>query len=340
MSGGRPTKEMPTLERVAAEAGVSRSTVSRVVNSSPKVRPEVIEAVNAAIARLNYVPNRAARSLAGRRTYAIALLVPEDTTRFFGDPYFASIVKGITGDLEHSDYILNLLVSNTDPNGKTRRYLQGGNVDGALVVSHHAGDHDLAELNATMPVVFGGRPTIDGLGRCYYVDVDNLDGAAQATQHLVDRGCRRIGTITGPQDMPASADRLLGWRATMAAAGLPNHRVAHGDFTIESGATGIRSLLAQPGERLDGVFVANDLMARGALLVLAEQGLSVPGDVALVGYDDSPVATSARPALTTVSQPSIAMGARMARTLLDLLADRRVYHASVMKTSLVIRDTA
>ena len=148
----------PTLELVAAESGVSRSTVSRVVNGSPKVRPEVVEAVNAAIERLNYVPNRAARSLASRQTYAIALLVPERVTTFFNDPFFASVVQGITDRMEDSDYILNLLVSSSDPTRKTRRYLRGGNVDGAFVVSHHAADRDLADLCDIMPVVFGGRP--------------------------------------------------------------------------------------------------------------------------------------------------------------------------------------
>ena len=111
----------PTLEMVAAESGVSRSTVSRVVNGSPKVRPEVVEAVNAAIERLNYVPNRAARSLASRQTYAIALLVPERVVTFFNDPFFASVVQGITTGMEDSDYILNLLVSSSDPARKTRR---------------------------------------------------------------------------------------------------------------------------------------------------------------------------------------------------------------------------
>ena len=217
--GSDPARGLPTLETVAAQAGVSRSTVSRVVNGSPKVRPDVVDAVNATIARMNYVPNRAARSLASRQTYAIALLVPEETTRFFGDPYFAAIVKGITARLEPTDYILNLLVASSDPTRKTRRYLRSGSVDGALVVSHHASDRDLTELNEAVPMVFGGRPAAQALSNSYYVDVDNLDGSRQATQHLIERGARRIATITGPPDMPASIDRLAGWRQVMAERG-------------------------------------------------------------------------------------------------------------------------
>ncbi len=335
-----PTRSLPTLESVAAAAGVSRSTVSRVVNASPNVRPEVVAVVNDAIERLKYVPNRAARSLAGRHTYAMALLIPEDTTRFFGDPYFASIVKGITAELEQSDYILNLLVTSDDPNGKTRRYLEGGNVDGALVASHHAGNTDLVELNATMPVVFGGRPTVQDIGPCCYVDIDNVDGAAQATRHLISRGCRRIGTIAGPEDMPASLDRLRGWQETMGAAGRPTDAVAHGDFTVASGTVAMRQLLDAVPD-LDGVFAANDLMARGALIALAERSRRVPEDVALVGYDDSPAATAIAPFLSTVSQPSISMGAAMAAMLLDLLEHGPPAEpVRLLPTRLVVRDTA
>ena len=232
-----------TLEMVAAESGVSRSTVSRVVNGSPKVRPEVVQAVSAAIERLNYVPNRAARSLASRQTYAIALLVPERVKTFFNDPFFASVVQGITTGMEDSDYILNLLVSSSDPTRKTRRYLRGGNVDGALVVSHHTADTDLADLCDIMPVVFGGRPALADLASCHFVDIDNVQGARTAVDHLVSTGRRRIATITGPADMRAGVDRRTGWAEGLAVAGLPAEAVAVGDFTEAGGAAATRTLL-------------------------------------------------------------------------------------------------
>jgi len=337
---GRVPSELPTLEAVAAAAGVSRATVSRVVNGGSHVRPGVVEAVNAAIDHLNYVPNRAARTLASRRTHALALLVPEDITRFFGDPFFAAVVKGITERLEATNYILNLLVASSDPGRKTRRYLRGGNVDGALVVSHHVGDTDLPGLSDTMPVVFGGRPTSAQLGPGHFVDVDNLGGGRQATRHLLALGRRRIATVTGPVDMPAAVDRLAGWRAELQAAGQPDNAVAHGRFTLASGADAMQQLLAAHPD-LDAVFVASDLMARGALTVLAATGRRVPDDVAVVGYDDSPVATAQAPLLTTVAQPSEQMGTQMAEVLLDLLAGTaRTERSTILQATLVARDTA
>jgi DNA-binding LacI/PurR family transcriptional regulator len=329
----------PTLESVAARAGVSRSTVSRVVNGSPKVRAEVVEAVNATIAEMNYVPNRAARSLASRQTYAIALLVPEETSRFFGDPYFAAVVKGITDRLETTDYILNLLVASSDPTRKTRRYLRSGSVDGALVVSHHASDQDLTELNASVLMVFGGRPAAPGLSGSCYVDVDNVDGSRQATRHLLARGSRRIATITGPVDMPAAVDRLAGWRSVMTEAGMPDDAVADGDFSHRGGLSAMRTLLDRHPD-LDAVFAANDLMARGALEVLAASGRSVPDDVAVIGFDDSPAATSGHLRLTTVRQPSEVMGTRMTDMLLGLLGGHRPDSPTILPTELVVRDSA
>lgn len=333
-------RSAPTLEAVAAAAGVSRSTVSRVVNGSSHVRPDVVTAVNAAIDRLNYIPNRAARSLANRQTMAIALVVPEDTTRFFGDPFFAEIVQGITQGLEDSDYVLNLqLASPSSPSEKTIRYLLGGNVDGAIVVSHHSGDDFFTTLDATIPVVFGGRPYHPELHRNNYVDVDNAAGAALGTRYLIDLGRRRIATIAGPPNMQAAIDRSQGWADAMREAGHPDDLLEHGDFTMASGAVAMRALLDRE-PALDAVFVASDLMAAGAISVLRERGRSVPRDVAVVGFDDSSAATSGEVPLTTVHQPSREMGAEMAHMLLALLRGEAIERERVMPTRMVVRASA
>ncbi|MGW9629392.1 LacI family DNA-binding transcriptional regulator [Agromyces sp. NPDC055520] len=329
----------PTLEAVAREANVSRATVSRVVNGSPKVRPDVVEAVNTAIAKLNYVPNRAARSLASRTSGAIALIVPEDTTRFFGDPYFAAIVQGITRRLDESDYLLNLLVASTDPGHKTMRYLRSGIVDGAVVVSHHEGDELQHAVGLSVPLVFGGRPS-SGADEHIFVDVDNVEGGRLGTQHLIDIGRRRIGTIAGPLDMPAGVDRLSGFRRALEAVELPTDAVEIADFTAAGAVAATRRLLDRVPD-LDGLFVASDLMATGALAVLRERGYSVPGDIAVVGFDDSPAASSSSVPLTTVHQPSEQMGFEMADLLLRHLAgDPEVPRRSIMPTRLVRRASA
>jgi len=326
-----------TIEEVATAAGVSRSTVSRVVNGSTAVSPEALESVQRAIAELNYVPNRAARSLASRQTHAIALIVPEDTTRFFGDPFFAAIVSGINARLSRSDYVLNLFIASDDPGDKTTSYVRSGAVDGAIVVSHHTSDSFIDRIASAVPVVYGGRPVRER-ERDYYVDVDNTRGAHDATVYLIERGHRKIATITGPLTMPAGVDRLKGFRDALGAWELTEHSAEEGNFTSDGGAVAMRKILERE-ERPDAIFVASDLMARGALSELAAAGLSVPGDVAIIGFDDSPVATSVTPALTTMKQPSFTQGERMATVLLDLLAGRHPRHVTILETELVVRDS-
>ncbi len=326
----------PTLEMVAAHAGVSRATVSRVVNGSPTVNPKVAEAVRASIETLNYVPNRAARSLASHRSQAIAVVVPESAAKLFADPFFASVIQGVVLELAPTDYTINMIIESESQAAKTRRYLLGGNVDGALVVSHHTGDHSWAALSGTLPVVFGGRPLGEGAGESYYVDVDNAHGARVAVGHLIDTGRRRIATIAGPQDMPPGVDRLTGWREALTEAGIEPGPVEYGDFTADSGAAAMAKLLRREAE-IDGVFAANDQMAVGAYQALAAAGKNVPADIAVVGFDDSYFSVSTDPALTTIRQPMVEMGAEMARVLARLIEGAPAAQVTMLETELIVR---
>lgn len=326
-----------TIEEVAAAAGVSRSTVSRVVNGSTAVSPAALEAVRRAIAELGFVPNRAARSLASRQTNAIALVIPEDTTRFFGDPFFAAIVSGITGALRRSDYVLNLLIASDDPGDKMTGFVRNGGVDGALIVSHHTSDAFVDRIADAVPVVWGGRPLHPRPG-AYVVDVDNVAAARTATQHLIDGGRTRIATIAGTSTMIASADRRRGFRDALADAGLEPFAEAKGDYTEASGADAAARILSEG--RPDAIFAASDLMARGALTALRSAGLRVPEDVAVVGFDDTHVAVSTDPPLTTVRQPMRAMGEAMAEVLLSHLAGDEPPQVTTLPTELVVRGSA
>lgn len=326
-----------TIEEVASTAGVSRSTVSRVVNGSTAVSPEALVAVRAAIEQLSYVPNRAARSLASKQTHAIALIVPEDTTTFFGDPFFAAIVAGITGALGGSDYLLNLLIASDDPGDKMTSFVRNGGVDGALIVSHHNSDAFIDRIADAVPVVFGGRP---GMLRDadYVVDVDNVAAARTATQHLIDRGHTRIATISGPLSMLASVDRVQGFRDALADAGLTSFAEEEGDYSEASGAAAVRRILAHGTP--DAIFVASDLMARGALTAMRSVGLRVPEDVALLGFDDSAVALSTDPQLTTMRQPMYLQGETMAAVLLSRLGGGDPSQTTILPTELVVRASA
>lgn len=356
----RPTGRPPTLETVAALAGVSRATASRVVNNLDRVAPHVVASVNAAIEELGYVPNQAARSLARRRTAVVAVVIPESAERLFADPFFAAVVQGAAAHLSGTDYTLSLVVGFNERE-KARRYLTGGNVDGVLVVSQHEGDLPLTHLGLAVPIVFVGRPAIDfgdrgdfgdgsdfGGGsdieagdvgeRGVFVDVDNRAAAAGAVQHLIQRGRTRIATIAGAQDLAAGRDRLAGWRDALAAAGLPADRVAQGDFTPESGTVAMERLLEGPP--LDAVFAANDQMAFGAISTLSRLGYAVPGDVAVAGFDDDQFSRASRPTITTVHQPAREMGEVMARLLVEQMAGERVARVTLLPTELVVRDSS
>ncbi|WP_244667028.1 LacI family DNA-binding transcriptional regulator [Myceligenerans indicum] len=307
------------MDDVARTAGVSRSTASRAINGGLRVSPEAQAAVDDAVARLGYSPNRAARSLVTRRTDSIALVMPEPDERIFTDPFLGATLRGVSAGLAGTDLQLVLLLARPGEHpGQMARYLSSGHVDGVIVTSHHRGDQLEQELaGGSLPAVFVGRPFTDAGLR--WIDVDNVEGGRVATRRLIERGCRRVATITGPLDMTAGVDRLAGWRTEMRAAGMPDDAVVEGDFTVAGGTEATRRLLDEHPD-VDAIFVASDLMAEGALQVLDARGLSVPGDIAVTGFDDLGIAASTTPRLTTVRNPVVEMVNSATSTLLALLA--------------------
>ncbi|HET8570378.1 MAG TPA: LacI family DNA-binding transcriptional regulator [Candidatus Limnocylindria bacterium] len=337
------TKAMPhpaTLEQVAAVARVSRATASRVVNGDQRVGSDARTAVEEAIKVLGYVPNRAARSLVTRRSDSIAVVIPEPTDQLFGDPFFPRLLRGVTEVLEARETQLVLLMpQGSRDEDRLSRYLSAGHADGVLLASLHGDDPLPQDLQLRgIPVVVGGRPRGSGIT---YVDVDNRGGAEAAVRHLVDAGRRRVATIAGPQDMPAGADRLGGYRDAISRSAQGRELIAEADsFSFEGGRAAMAELLRDvPG--LDAVFVASDLMALGAVTALRTAGRRIPDDVAVVGFDDSPLAESMEPSLSSVRQPAEEMGREMTRLLMEAIrrpgsAPRRV----ILDTQLVARASS
>ncbi|WP_336322205.1 LacI family DNA-binding transcriptional regulator [Streptomyces lavendofoliae] len=337
---GRGRVGPPTLEEVAALAGVGRGTVSRVVNNAPGVKAATRLLVQQAIDRLGYVPNRAARALAASRADAVALVIPESTRRFFAEPFFSDIVHGVGAALADADMQLLLTLVRTDKERQRfAQYARAGRVDGVLLVSVHDSEplpDMLAELE--VPTVLSGRRHSDE--SVSYVDSDNAGGARAAVRHLVGTGRRAIATIAGPPDMYAAQCRLRGYRDEMRAAlgEVDPALTAWGDFTEESGRRATRELLARRPE-LNAIFAASDVMAAGALHELRAAGRRVPGDVAVVGFDDSPIARHTDPPLTTVRQPVEEMGRAMAGVLLEAVREQSAaaWRHVILRTELVER---
>jgi DNA-binding LacI/PurR family transcriptional regulator len=331
-----PDVDHPTLAHVARLAGVSPATASRVLNGSARVSPAARQLVRDAVDQLGYVRHRAARSTAGRRTRSVATVVCEPNVRLFADPFYSRVLAGASAVFAERD--VPMLLAAGDRAGALERYLCGGHVDGVLVMNAR-GRHPLtATLPAAgVPVTLVGRPLQPNA--LPYVDADNRGGARRAVEHLLASGRRSIATIAGPPDVSPGVDRLAGYRTALEDAGLPVGPIAYGDFTRPAGVHAMTRLLDHR-PNLDAVFVASDLMAVGALHALRQAGRRVPDDVAVIGFDDLPLAAYTQPALTTVRQPVEEIGMAAARRLLALMEGCAVGGDPVLPTSLVLRLSA
>jgi len=329
-----------TLEDIARQAGVSRSTVSRVVNGDPNVRDLVRQRVQEVVRVSGYHPNVAARTLVSQRSGMIGLVLPRTVSAFFTDPYFPHLTQGIAQGCNQADYTLGLfLVGTEEDEEKTfARVSRRGFLDGILLQSAQTGDRLIERLvPSKIPLLIIGRPFhVDGT--CY-IDVDNTEGAHGAVSHLFRLGHVRVGIISGPDNSTAGLDRKAGYLKAIAERGHEADAalMAEGDFTESGGYYAMQQLIpAKP----DAVFAASDTMALGAMRAARDAGLRIPEDLAIIGFDDLPAASVSQPRLSTVRQPVQQFGIAAVQVLADLIANgstppRRI----IMTTELIIRES-
>lgn len=330
---------MATMKQVALRAGVSIATVSRVLNDQPNVTPEARAKVLKAIEALNYRPSRVARRLRVKHTQVIGLIISD-----IQNPFFTSITRGVEDVASRNGY--SLILCNTDEDAERERvYLEvmhDENVAGIILASATETGHDFELLGHEIPLV-----AMDRLIRDAQVDtvlVDNVNGAYQAVTHLLSLGQRRIGFIGMPHHITTGRERQEGYEKALAENGMQidSRLIRHGKFKQEAGYKQALDLLSLPEhERPTALFVANNLMTLGALNAIHEKGLSIPDEVAIVGFDDMPWAVSLSPPLTAVAQPTYELGRTAAEMLLARIADPNRPPTQIrLPLELVVRESS
>ena len=334
----RSAKRKPTIRDVAAAAGVSHGTVSRVLNGGHWVSSQARTAVDEAIRVTGYTTNHHARSLATGRANSLAFLLTEPQHLLFADPTFSLLLRGAAEALAERSMALVLLVAGSPAErSSVEHFVSTGHVDGVLLISSHESEPLLDSLIAAhVPVVSCGLP-LGHQGDVAAVSVDESGSAHTMTRYLRERGHRRIAMIAGPADTPGGRYRLVGFQEEMGAEFDPQ-LVEAGDYSLESGVAAMSRILERTRD-FDAVFAASDLMASGAITALRRAGLRVPEDVAVAGFDDSGLAATHEPPLTTMRQPWDQISAQMVSLLIDVIngGPRR---AITLSTTLVVRESA
>ena len=336
--GDNSAMKRPTIRDVAAAAGVSRGTVSRLLNGDRYVSAAARVAIERAIAETGYVVNRNARSLVTQRSGSVVMVLSEPEEKLFEDPNYSTTIRTAIRRLADRDMSLVLMLAADDGDReRVVRYVRGGHADGVYLLSTHAGDRMVdALVDLGVPAIAHGA-VIGREAVIPYAAADERGGARQMTEHLVERGRKKIAMITGPMDTPGGIQRLEGFTDVLGRKAAKK-LIEHGDWTRMSGESAMARLLERTPD-LDAVFVASDLMAAGALATLRAAGRRVPDDVAVGGFDDSSVAVSTHPPLTTIRQPLTRVAEEAVRLLLAQIDGDTVDSPVILPTTLVVRES-
>ncbi|MBL0385388.1 LacI family DNA-binding transcriptional regulator [Tumebacillus sp. ITR2] len=331
----------PTIKDVAKEAGVSITTVSRVLNQYSDVNPKTRTKVLKVVEQLGYQPNSVARSLVMKRTQTVGLVVSDLSRSRNGHHFMFDVLCGINDRVQELGYDLVLFSTSTTAQKKTpyMDFVRQRRVDGVLMMGIRLDDpytHEVVE--ASVPSVLIDVPLVSDT--CSYVTTDNVAGATMAIQHLVELGHRRIGFVNGHAQAAVSKERLQGYRMALEEAGIAYdpELVYYGNFEQQDGATGVAELM-EKFEDLSAVFFASDLMALGGIKYLQSLQLRVPERMSIVGYDDIELAAMMQPMLTTVRQTRYEMGQSAAETLIRMLEQNEKGRGIVLPPELVVRET-
>lgn len=331
-----------TIKDVARLAGVSKTTVSRIMNNNPSVKPETKTRVLQAVKELGYTPNSIARALRIKKSEVVAVIIPHGVEYVFSDPFFPEIIKGIATVLNLHNLNLHLVMGSTE---RQQREIYSGllrskRIDGLILVCLRFDDKEyiLRLKRASLPCVSIGRFPLEKVN---YVGCDNKEGAYKVVKHLINLGHKQIGLISGSFDLIGGVDRFEGYKMALEKHNLEydSELVTKGDWTREGGYQAMCELFSRT-KIPTAVFAANDQMAIGVVEAIKEKGLQIPKDIAIVGFADTQFASYIEPPLTTIREPTYEESTMAAKMLIKLINGQEVRQPQVMlPTELIIRES-
>ena len=332
-----------TIKDVAEYAGVSPSTVSRVLNDNSKISVETRRNVQKAMDKLGYYPNEIARSLVKQKTKSIGLVLSRPADRALANPFFPDIIRGIAAELQAHNFQLVLTAAENYEveRNEALRLLRNGSIEGLIIMAAKVKDDLISRLDENnYPFVLVGRSQeLEDIPR---VDNDNIRAARKMTELFVARGYKKIALLTGPSDYVVSQDRQQGYRQALEKAGLPYspNFIYRAEFTFEAGLNRAKKMLSEQGDNIDAVFAADDILAMAVIRAAGDMNISVPGNLGVSGFNDAPLASLINPALTTVSIPIVEMGNRAADMLVKIIRGEEISEPEVIiPTEIIERNS-